>query len=383
MTSVSNKNIIIVGGGPVGMYVAILLSRFVKKIVIIEKRTLPFTRNQIIVFDINKINPSIRKELLDKLKLHGICFVAPPATTLGITCYSVNKPLISCPLNILETVLNDMVKKYSNIIILRGSKLISIDSIVNNITVQDINGNENIMNFNILIGADGKNSIVKNTFKEQFKETFIISSNDRVYGAIIVFKVDPKTVKLRQREVLLNFLHKRARVFQHKSGIIYVGLAISEIEYNLEDNTPLLNVAYQYLKINDISVSEKNLQYINKFENKISYCNVCNYKNKDSLYILIGDACFNTHFFTGSAFNAHFDASGELVRMLKTNLNDYNKHHFYRNFIAFNKSQTLKYILKFRNYTNEKDVLVKVKKSKIPAKVIKSLSPKELFYLIY
>lgn len=383
MTSVSNKNIIIVGGGPVGMYVAILLSRFVKRIVIIEKRILPFTRNQIIVFDINKINPFIRKELLDKLKLHGVCFVAPPATTLGITCYTVNKPLISCPLNILETVLNDMLKKYSNIIVLRGTKLTSINSTVNNITVQDINGNENIMNFDILIGADGKNSIVKTTFKEHFKENFIISLHDRVYGAIIVFKVDPKTVKLKQKEVLLNFLHKRARVFQHKSGVIYVGLAISEKEYNLKDNAPLLDVAYQYLKINDIKVSEKELQCINKFENKVSYCNVCNYKNKDSLYILIGDACFNTHFFTGSAFNAHFDASSELVRMLKTNLNNYNKYHFYKNFIAFNKSQTLKFTLKFKNFTNDKDVLEKVKKSKLTSKIVKSLSAKELFYLIY
>lgn len=378
--TIENKNIIIVGGGPIGMYVAILLSRFVNKIVVIEKRNLPFTRNQIVVFDTNKVNPFIRQDLINKLKQHGVCFVAPPATTLGITCYSVNKPLISCPLNILETVLNDIVKKYRNISIIRGTKLLSIDHKVNKINVQDINGNEKTMDYNILIGADGKNSIVKNTFKEQFKESFIISLKDKIYGAIIIFKIDPKTVKLMQKEVLLNFLHKRARVFQHKSGVIYVGLAISEEEYNLEDNTPLLNVAYQYLKINDIKVSEKDLHCINKFENKVSYCNVCSYKDKDSLYTLIGDACFNTHFFTGSAFNAHFDAGGELVRMLKNNLNDYNKHHFYRNFIAFNKSQTLKFTLRFGN--NKTLTENDIKKSRIPSKIIRSLSAKELFYLI-
>lgn len=380
--TIANKNIIIVGCGPVGMYVAILLSRFVKKIVIIEKRNLPFTRNQIIVFDTNKINPFIRQELINKLKQYGVCFVVSPATTLGITCYSVNKPLISCPLNILETALNDIIKKYRNISIIRGTKLLSINSVIKNITVQDINENEKTMNYDILIGADGKNSIVKNTFKEHFKESFIISLKDKIYGAIIVFKVDPKTIKLTQKEVLLNFLHKRARVFQHKSGIIYVGLAISEEEYNLENNTPLLQVAYQYLKINDISVSEKELQCINKFENKVSYCNVCSYKDKDSLYILIGDACFNTHFFTGSAFNAHFDACNELIRMLKNNYKDFGKYHFYKNFIAFNRTQSLKYTLKFNSYTNDKEVLEKARKLKIPAKIIRSLSAKELFYLV-
>lgn len=380
--TIEDKIIIIAGGGPIGMYLAILLAKLVKKIVIIEKRNLPFKRNQIVVFDINKIGISLRKEVLTKLKQHSVCFVEPPAKTLGLTCHVNDKSLISCPLNILETVLNDILKNYRNISIMRNNKITKINQDQGNITIEDINGNVKDMKYNILIGADGKNSIVKNTFSEHFKETFIISLNDNVYGAIIVFKIDPKRIVLRQKPVLTNFLHKRARIFQHKSGIIYVGLALTEEEYLLENNESILQVAYEYLKINDITVSEKDLHCLNKFKNKVSYCNTCCYRYKNNLHVLIGDACFNAHFFTGSAFNAHFEACHELVRLLRSDYKDCNKHNLYRESIAFNRARSLQYTLKFGKFTNTNDVLEKAKKLKIPSKIIKSLSAKELFYLV-
>ncbi len=390
-----DKHVIIVGGGPVGMYLSILLSKYVKKIIIVEKRSLPFTRNQIVVFDINKISINLRREILSKLKQKGVCFVDPPALTLGLTCYPEGKPLIACPLNILESVLNDIIKKYHNIFIMRNTKILKINYRVNNISIQEKNGEEKLLKYNILIGSDGKNSMVKKTFAEHFNETFIISLDDNVYGAIFTFKVNPIRLVNKHKSFLTNFLHKRARIFQHKSGVVYVGLAVSREEYNeikdhedtnkmrdIKDNQ-VPQVVFDYLKINDVILTEKDLLCVNVFKNRVSYCNTCCYKYNNNLHFIIGDACFNVHFFTGSALNAHFGACHELIRSLKLNYNNCHKDNYYRNFISLNKIKSLEYTLKFnKNDIDANEVSKKAKKLGIHNKIIKSLSIKELFYLV-
>jgi len=380
-----DQHIIIIGAGPIGMYFAILLSKFIKKITILEKRNLPYIRSQIVVFNSLKITTNLRYELMRA----GACIVDPPAFTLGLTCYdatSNDKPLIACPLNVLENTLLANVKRIPNITIIRDAKILSINEQSGIIIFKTSTAKETALEYNILIGADGKKSMLKEKFANHYREIFIINEKDKIYGAIYVFKIDSKKIQAIYPSVITNFKHKRARIFIHRSGIIYVGLAISEDEYTdlLVNNKQIHPAVYEYLKINDITPTDNELLCSHVFINKISYCSKCCFKVNDRLHFLIGDACLNAHFFTGAAVNAHFDACNELIKLLTTNYKMCHVKNYYINHLYPNTTNSLLFTLKFNSENSLKDkqtILELAKKLKIPQIIINALSVKELYYL--
>lgn len=387
MNKLKAKNVIIVGAGPIGLYLSLLLANSVKNVFIVEKRKLPYTRNQIVVFNISIIAKSLQKDLMNNLKEDGICYVDKPFSTLGITCYEQKGNLIACPLNVLETVLCRLTQKHENIKIIRNVNILSIKHQIGtlNYTDNDVEG-FNQIKYDILFGADGKNSYVKEKFKNLYAERYIIAEKHNIYGAIYIFKIDPVKLKDIQPAILSNFNHKRIRMFQHKKlGIIYIGLALSAEEYNEikgnEDKIP--NVVHEYLKINDIIIEEKELYCANVFKNKISYCENCYFKSARNYHFLIGDSCFNAHFFSGSSLNSHFEVCGGILGILLNNYRLPNGINYYYKHIVGNRRNVNNFILKFKEIDKKNEEIIKQsRKMGIPQKIIDSLSIKELFYLI-
>jgi len=110
-------NIVIVGGGPVGLFMTILLqqSKFIKNynITLIEKRT-DYTRENIIALPLDILDKIFPKDLFDKIKILG-CF----RKTRVNKCYTerTNLNTIIIPLHLFEKECLDYIdQKQINII---------------------------------------------------------------------------------------------------------------------------------------------------------------------------------------------------------------------------------------------------------------------------
>ena len=75
-----SEKVIIIGGGPVGMFLALTLSNdLFKNIIILEKRSLPYKRNQIVILnqlffivaDFNSIHNKLVRKIIEELEKPG------------------------------------------------------------------------------------------------------------------------------------------------------------------------------------------------------------------------------------------------------------------------------------------------------------------------
>jgi len=343
-----DKKVVIIGGGPVGMYLALNITQFFPKVTILEKRP-EFTRNQMVILN-NRIlqsadfknslipYPEIIRTIVKGLEKSGSCYHATPTLSLDFKCYTNPSNVISTPLKALEEVLYGMVKKNKKITYIRPAKDVKINSQSNKITYTKNNKHHEI-GYNILFGTDGKNSIIQRKFPSYFKEKVIIpSKGKKMFGAVFIFKTNKSNLNIDKEHQAPNLLtrplledsrrfpHARARVFQHKSGLIYMGLAITKKELTAmrksKDEIPdvLYDTVESYMKLGDINVDiDEDLLDVSTFPIVVSVIvNPIKVSSDDTVYMLLGDAFFNTHFFIGSALSSHFEGINNLDLLLNT-----------------------------------------------------------------
>lgn len=406
----SNKkaDIVIIGGGPVGMMTAIALLEFknprIKSITILEKRK-NFTREQIVVIGsrfhaLDKetlrettlpkkfiISSKLKNELSEMLKNKGGCYVKEPFLTLDATCFRNESSLISSPLKIIEETLLEMLERRIN---KRENKIKvkiinSVDTFTKindnyNTIIYTKNGKEYDLKYDILIGTDGKNSIVKNKFKKYFKEIIIIPESQNIFSGVFVFKIDPKDIitspgpGMYDSSILFNihereskdkkiftegrrqhkiFPQQRVRIFQHKQGYVYIGVSLTKEEFNELDKTKtipetLFKKIQSYLAINKITVTKKTPINFSFFPIIVSQVIKPFYFSNNAVYFLGGDAAVNTHFFTASGLDFGLNLSIEgTVKQIEYILNEARdskeaENKFIEDFIDFDSAYSVK-----------------------------------------
>lgn len=342
-----DKDVVIIGGGPVGMYLALNITKYFKKITILEKRP-KFTRNQMVILNnqflrnadfVGEHLPYTKLVRNIVLELHksGSCYHSTPTLSLDFTCYTNPANIISTPVKVLEEILYKIVKKNKKITYIRPINDVKIND-KDNLIEYKKNGKKHKIEYNVLFGTDGKNSIIQKKFPKYFKEKIIIPpKGKKMFGAVLIFKtkksnlninIENQAPELLTRALLPDkrrFPHARARVFQHQSGLIYMGIAITKKELDAiqksKNKVPkeLYDTVKSYMKLGDINVDvNKDLISISTFPIVVSIItNPIKVDKNDTIYMLIGDAFFNTHFFIGSALSSHFDGIHNMDLLLE------------------------------------------------------------------
>ena len=184
MTLVHHRNVLIIGGGPVGLLLGLMLSKKNISTVVVEKRA-TFTRQQIIILSkktYQLIPDAVKKVLFDDDESNG-CFVLPPSQSQqDYACFknidsekeSNIVPFASIRIDLLQYELTQHVKtvygKYPLEILIPSDSDISIETSIdkthNIATMTSTNLLSNLqksleLRFDVLVGADGANSFVR------------------------------------------------------------------------------------------------------------------------------------------------------------------------------------------------------------------------------
>lgn len=398
-------DIVIIGAGPVGMMTAIgLLEMKMKKInsiTILESRNLKFTRDEIVVFGMNffsidknllktlpvydQIMSKLKNELTKILIKKGACFVKQPFIGFDATCYTKESLLVSSPLKIIQESILEMLKKR---IKREKNKKVKILTFVSGISINDNkitftkNNKINSLPYHILIGTDGTDSIVKKKYKRYFKETTVIPKSKQIFGGVFNFKIDPRKIVKKNKigsvnfNVLMDiennefknksintfkrnenhiFPQNRIRMFQHKNGYIYIGMALTKKEYNNLNSvnltkSKLFQIMQKYLSLNNIHITGNNLVSYRKFPIVIKQVIKPFHFTKNAVYFVGGDAAINTHFFTSAGLDRGLQLSilstVRQIHYILTKAKDSKeaKDKFIKDFIDYNADYSARFI---------------------------------------
>lgn len=380
-----SSKIIILGGGPVGLSTAyqLWLMNF-KNITVIEKRK-EYTRKQIITLNVQTWGFNFPKEVIDKLLKKEACYNYSASTQAEPNCivsYSTKEfkhfsyPII-VKINSLE---KEMLKYMKNKI-----KIIINDNII--LDNKLITVNKLKIPYDILIGADGSKSTVR---KKWFKTISVkIPNISQIVYAIIYYK-PPKSITSKFmthnyiskfETVSLNFPNEqlRSRISVLKDSSIMLSLmifektTISSLKKLIDNTFTLYNMDHKIQKYQTGEIIKFPLNFYksNKYIQKNAAGNTV---------ALVGDAAFNTHFFSGYGLNIGVILSTLLIlspekyNELGSDMQKYSQYLINSNFINIKKIQK-----KCKEYTYEHLIdLLTSEKRLIKKKNVEHLNKDEL-----
>lgn len=303
--------IVIIGGGPVGLYASIKFKSKFKNadITIYEKRSV-YTRDQILIVDSkikNKFPPNLKKQLWGRNGLG--CYSQLPWLTKTGRCYKNNSK------NLYPGIVISSLEK----VLLNYAKTLGIKIIKKTINTESLDIIQK--NNDIVIGSDGMNSIVS-----QKMNAGINYYLPETYGMGVVFKYR-KENDINENPSKIN--QHRYRGFRSKENKGYLGITLTLNEYKLLNSinndkiNKIIKNGLEYYNFGDVKM-------IKKFEIKINIYKRNKY-SENNLF-LIGDASFNTHYFTGSGVNNGFLEVNYLVNKIKKDNHDiHDDYHLFIN----------------------------------------------------
>ena len=171
--------IIVVGGGPIGLYCAYLIKRFNPKILVtlIESHKevdSSCCSGHISIKGLNelKLAPFIDIDKLTINRIRGANIFGPNGTTLEVRTKEFQTIVINR--NSLDKEIEKLARNVG-VEIIFGYQLVSVDEDSIKINIVDENRLINL-DYNYLIGADGPNSIVRNSFPQKVSNDDFINT---------------------------------------------------------------------------------------------------------------------------------------------------------------------------------------------------------------
>lgn len=327
---------LIIGGGPVGLFLSIkLLKRFGKnvKIKLFEKRD-TYRRNQIVVFQPYLLKKTVPVSLIDAIK-KKVCHGVRPAYDNHGLCFANSladdQNLVSIVINDLEKILKKYLVEIKNY---KGSvewfdEEFNMDK--SGKSRKNMNSEKAYQWADIVVGSGGKNSYVRN---KVMKAEFVEHDGFKSYGLALTFedKSNPKYfIKFDNR--LKNIVRRveikelasaqhRKRFFRSDGKLTYLGLQIDPNEYegveDIMDETEKAKLVFKQLPDSLKRVIKGYLKYHNSepvnldkvdvyvFRIKLAHSEVYARKKDGKNLFVIGDAAISSHFFTAFGINSGF-----------------------------------------------------------------------------
>lgn len=334
-------NIAIVGGGPIGLILAVKIDKYNYNVEIYEKRE-KYLREQFLVFGGTKSNfiSGLPEDLQKKIIKNVSCHIKNPVYDLDGFCYKHKTSLSSHHHN-----KNDNNKNYNLTIEIKT---------LENILLEYISKNENIniikkeftkndsKKYDIIIGADGQKSFVREKLmKVKWKnlknyEAYIlhikytdlsnkkynIPSSKNILNKTNLHKIEEKIEQDRFRLIRSNtnktqFLLQIDKTTYNKIKNIKVyGELPSDIKNTLLINSFLMGSQPTSLQDNPINI------YNTKVGHSEKYAIIKNNK----IFFLIGDSAMTTHVFTGEGLNVNYSYITDIVTPSVFKHKNYREH---------------------------------------------------------
>lgn len=335
--------IAVIGGGPVGTSCACLLktSDSSLEVHVFEQRP-AFTRNQILLLskETLKILPG---PVINTIVNHG-CYVGPPPTDSLGRCYrdqnSKGTLLLSVKISILEDALWNYAKSVG-VIVHRPVAIPGNNNVKDQILITD----PRLEMFDIIIGAGGRNDIVRDYLKIPIKETPISNA------IIFTWTPEQNSTFHRQSRRRKSGSQDRYRFFRSPDTNYYGTVQLSPKEtkeistlpttgtIDMIESDSILRSFGSLLKFYNISPDELPHHTDQKSEVNYTLVPVSLYNAEDyvgfkalpgnlsghkKIFIILGDAVLGVHFFSGTGVNSGINMAHVVTEEIITFLNETN-----------------------------------------------------------
>lgn len=352
--------ILIVGAGPSGMYSAIeIKNRFPGAIVdMVEFRPTP-SRRQIVTINASVFDSIQDKQFAMQLQLLWVngpgCCMQVPAGSLSADCWSTSdaekftSPIFrAIPLYILEITMRQYIK----------DRRILRTFLYTRMSVERLKTVVDVEEYNLIIGADGKNSIVKDFMGSQ---TYDCPKDQKSYGLVTFIPVNtpgltrkqPPTNPYGPQDEYTNSLsspQNRYRLVRVRdvmspsmqdpltgqqvpetsnSYALSFHVSPNELESWKENPQSFYrkwNYGASFYNLFDDVVDDQTIEKHIEFNpveidwyKAFPVANDVNVGKKQVMCVLIGDAASTTHFFLGHGLNKGFLNVNILVTLLEAN----------------------------------------------------------------
>lgn len=189
--------VVIVGGGPVGLLLALRLTQLNVKCFILEKRTIRKTHSKAIGIHppsmeiLQAVNEKMLNDIIEKSVVvkDGICMGTGKDNILGSLRLDVTKKpfnfVLSCPQDVSESILEQYLLKMNPNAIQKGATVTSVLQTQDyaQVVYRDASGNIQTQKASFVIGCDGKESQIRKTAGikmegSTYEDTFIMGDFD-------------------------------------------------------------------------------------------------------------------------------------------------------------------------------------------------------------
>lgn len=324
--------IVIIGGGPVGLFTAIKAKESNYNVTVLEKRKTP-SRSQVLLLnkDTLDIFPTEIVETLFDADFAKGCYVLPPSKDSKSRCFLDKLPLAS----IITSVLEEELERYA---VEKGVKVlrpVTHISVFKKEVTYTIGNDEKTINYDVLIGADGSNSFVRDKL---LRTSFKIKKDTELYGMTLVGELmsseydmvlkGEKEAKNEFDEINKKPAQQAHRLFRTRNDKWYIGASLSrEVYEEIKNLKKLPNKVKNYL--NSVCKAAKVSCKLDKAELSFFPINVKQANKFGDMMrkiFIIGDAAQTTHFFSGMGVNVGFKQGKRLIEFIQSNFHNFKKY---------------------------------------------------------